>query len=106
MVSLLLVQVLGSAVTVFNDVCPERLELLHPYFRTLCQILPDVDEWGQIEIMQTLLRYARTQFLDPKADVPVKKAKASSDSDSGAHTAARLDVCVCACVHPMSKQKR
>ena len=43
-VSLLLVQVLGSAVTVFNDVCPERLELLHPYFRTLCQILPDVDE--------------------------------------------------------------
>ncbi len=84
-------QVLGSAITVFNEVCPERLELLHPHYRKLCQVLPDVDEWGQIAIMGTLLRYARTQFLNPKAESTEAKRgrKASSDdSDEG----------VCACV--------
>ena len=57
--------VLGSAVVAFNQICPHRFDLLHPHYRKLCRILADVDEWGQIVLLGTLLRYARTQFVKP-----------------------------------------
>ena len=60
--------VFGSAIAAFNEICPEQLELIHPHFRKLCSRLTDLDEWGQMMIMNVLLRYARTQFLDPRAD--------------------------------------
>jgi len=84
--------VLGSALMAFNAICPERYELLHPHFRKLCQLLADVDEWGQVMILNTLARYGRTQFLNPDIEnkqVPTKKKASSSwlgghssDSDS------------------------
>ena len=30
--------------------------------------MSDLDEWGQMMVMNVLLRYARTQFLDPRKD--------------------------------------
>jgi AP-3 complex subunit beta len=78
--------VLGSAIAAFNEVCPERLDIIHPHFRKLCNMLADTDEWGQIYILQLLTRYARLQFANPNADHPVKakrKAQFYSDDESG-----------------------
>ncbi|KAL1117858.1 hypothetical protein AAG570_004172 [Ranatra chinensis] len=57
--------VVGSAVMAFEEVCPERIDLIHKNFRKLCNLLVDVDEWGQVVIINMLTRYARTQFVDP-----------------------------------------
>ena len=57
--------VVGSAVMAFEEVCPERIDLVHKQFRKLCNLLVDVEEWGQVVIVNMLLRYARTQFVDP-----------------------------------------
>ncbi|VDO04267.1 unnamed protein product [Rodentolepis nana] len=58
--------VAGSAVQAFEEICSERLDLIHKHYRKLCSLLMDVDEWGQIAIINMLTRYARTQFPDPK----------------------------------------
>uniref|UniRef100_A0A146LRT5 AP-3 complex subunit beta n=1 Tax=Lygus hesperus TaxID=30085 RepID=A0A146LRT5_LYGHE len=57
--------VVGSAVMAFEEVCPEKISLIHKNFRKLCNLLVDVDEWGQVIIINMLTRYARTQFVDP-----------------------------------------
>ncbi|KAL1919435.1 uncharacterized protein VTP21DRAFT_2128 [Calcarisporiella thermophila] len=56
---------IGSVIMAFNEVCPERYDLIHPHFRKLCRMLIDCDEWGQIATLDLLLRYSRTQFTDP-----------------------------------------
>ncbi|KAJ3117869.1 AP-3 complex subunit beta-2, partial [Phlyctochytrium bullatum] len=89
--------VLGSVISGFNQICPERLDLIHKHYRKLCRLLIDADEWSQIEILNLLLRYARLNFLDPNKDegtvpeealskqedffVPTKQIAASSDFD-------------------------
>lgn len=60
--------VVGSAVMAFDEVCPERVDLIHKNYRKLCNLLVDVDEWGQVIIINMLTRYARTQFVDPNPD--------------------------------------
>jgi AP-3 complex subunit beta len=59
------VLVIGSAVMAFTEVCPERVDLIHQVYRKLCALLVDVDEWGQVTIVNMLTRYARMQFADP-----------------------------------------
>ncbi|KAG0220258.1 AP-3 complex subunit beta-2 [Mortierella sp. NVP41] len=56
---------IGSVLMAFNQVCPDRMDLIHPQYRKLCKMLVDMDEWGQITAMDLLLRYSRTQFLNP-----------------------------------------
>ncbi|KAG0027329.1 AP-3 complex subunit beta-2 [Podila clonocystis] len=56
---------IGSVLMAFNQVCPDRLDLIHPQYRKLCRMLVDMDEWGQITALDLLLRYSRTQFLNP-----------------------------------------
>ncbi|KAJ6494718.1 adaptin N terminal region-domain-containing protein [Mycena vitilis] len=56
---------IGSVAVAFEDVCPTRLDMLHPQYRRLCRILVDVDEWGQIDLLNLLLRYARTMLPRP-----------------------------------------
>lgn len=83
--------VVGSAVMAFEEVCPERTDLIHKNYRKLCNILVDVDEWGQVLIINMLTRYARTQFTDPNVDDEVldedgeaknkKFYESSTDSD-------------------------
>ena len=51
--------VFGSALTAFNEICPEQIDIIHPHFRKLCNRLADLDEWGQMMVMNVLLRYAR-----------------------------------------------
>jgi len=64
--------VLGSAVAAFEEVCPDRFDLIHANFRKFCDILADVDEWGQALILGMLTRYGRSQFPDPDKQ-PEKK---------------------------------
>lgn len=69
------VLVIGSAVMAFTKVCPERVDLIHQVFRKLCMLLVDVDEWGQVIIINMLTRYARTQFTDPNKFVRISLPK-------------------------------
>lgn len=78
--------VAGSVVMAFEEVCPERIDLIHKNFRKLCNLLIDVEEWGQVVIINMLTRYARTQFLDPnKAEIIQEETEKSfygeEDSD-------------------------
>ncbi|KAI7905881.1 adaptin N terminal region-domain-containing protein [Cokeromyces recurvatus] len=57
--------VIGSTIMAFNEVCPNRFDLIHPCYRKLCSMLGDCDEWGQMSILNLLLRYGRNQFLNP-----------------------------------------
>ena len=57
--------VIGSAVMAFEEVCPDKIELIHKNYRKLVSLLVDVEEWGQVVIINMLTRYARTQFADP-----------------------------------------
>ncbi|GMF22990.1 unnamed protein product [Phytophthora lilii] len=81
--------VLGSAVQALNEVCPDRLDLLHRPFRKLCHLLADIDEWGQTVTLNVLIRYCREQFQAPevmkeegKKDMfPKRKARRGFYSD-------------------------
>ncbi|KAM4638957.1 AP-3 complex subunit beta-1 isoform 2-T2 [Amazona ochrocephala] len=57
--------VAGSVVMAFEEVCPDRIDLIHKNYRKLCNLLIDVEEWGQVVIIHMLTRYARTQFVSP-----------------------------------------
>ncbi|KAJ8417941.1 hypothetical protein AAFF_G00227840 [Aldrovandia affinis] len=78
--------VAGSVVMAFEEVCPERIELIHKNYRKLCNLLVDVEEWGQVVIINMLTRYARTQFLNPNISESVleeggEKAFYGSDTE-------------------------
>ena len=53
----------------FEELCPDRVDLIHKNYRKLCNLLVDIDEWGQSAIIHTLTRYARSQFVDPNKAV-------------------------------------
>ncbi|KAG5637426.1 hypothetical protein H0H81_004633 [Sphagnurus paluster] len=58
---------IGSVAVAFEAVCPTRLDLLHQRYRALCKLLVEVDEWGQFDLMNLLLRYVRTMLPRPIA---------------------------------------
>ncbi|PFX34388.1 AP-3 complex subunit beta-2 [Stylophora pistillata] len=66
--------VAGSAVMAFEDVCPDRIDLIHKNYRKLCNLLIDIDEWGQVAVIHMLTRYARTQFIDPNKELLSEEA--------------------------------
>ncbi|KAJ1389420.1 Clathrin/coatomer adaptor, adaptin-like, N-terminal [Sesbania bispinosa] len=49
--------VVGAAASAFSSVCPNNFSLIGRNYRRLCEILPDVEEWGQIMLIGILLRY-------------------------------------------------
>jgi AP-3 complex subunit beta len=55
----------GSVAIAFETICPTRLDLLHAHYRRLCRVLVDVDEWGQVNLLELLVRYARTMLPRP-----------------------------------------
>ncbi|MBN3307834.1 AP3B2 protein, partial [Amia calva] len=80
--------VAGSVVMAFEEVCPERIDLIHKNYRKLCNLLIDVEEWGQVVIINMLTRYARTQFLNPNHNESLledsaEKAFYGSDEEEG-----------------------
>ncbi|KAF9000675.1 adaptin N terminal region-domain-containing protein [Cyathus striatus] len=56
---------IGSVAVAFEATCPTRLDLLHQQYRRFCKILVDVDEWGQVNLLNLLLRYTRTMLPRP-----------------------------------------
>ena len=58
-------QVMGSAIAAYEDVCPDSWELIHPHYRRICNSLVQVDPWGQVTILNMLLRYVRAHFAEP-----------------------------------------
>jgi len=75
--------VAGSAIQAFEEVCPERIDLIHKNYRKLCNLLVDVEEWGQVVIINMLTRYSRTQFLNPNEEVSISKKIVIHYPDSG-----------------------
>ncbi|XP_063539803.1 AP-3 complex subunit beta-2 isoform X1 [Cydia strobilella] len=59
----------------FTEVCPERMSLIHRSYRKICSLLADVDEWGQLTLLNVLTVYAKTFFPDPNDE------QYSTDSD-------------------------
>ncbi|KAK7300719.1 hypothetical protein RJT34_11568 [Clitoria ternatea] len=49
--------VVGAAASAFASVCPNNFSLIGRNYKRLCEILPDVEEWGQIILIGILLRY-------------------------------------------------
>ncbi|CAF2484524.1 unnamed protein product [Rotaria sp. Silwood2] len=72
----------GSAVQAFEHVCPERIDLIHKNYRRLCNLLVDIDEWGQVTVLNMLTRYARTQFVDPNKTYEDDKKDFYGDDDT------------------------
>lgn len=56
---------LGTAVLALDTIASSRLDLLHVHFRRLCRALPDIDAWGQVDVLRVLVRYARTMLPKP-----------------------------------------
>jgi len=59
--------VLTSALVAFCELCPERLQVLHTSYRKICHLLTDMDEWGQVVVIDLMARYCRRFFKEPKA---------------------------------------
>ncbi len=81
--------VVGSAVTAFLEVCPDRIDLIHKHYRGLVRKLVDMDEWGQLATLRLMVFYARKCF--PRRTRRIKKTgnkgfygdEASDEEDSG-----------------------
>lgn len=96
--------VLTSAVIAFSDLCPQKLELLHGCFRKLCNLIADMDEWGQIIVIDVLTRYCRQFFEAPRGTGSaeaidaerrvVRTLQASGLPSSNTSSAAGLDALV------------
>lgn len=56
--------VLTSALIAFAQLSLQ-LHFLHHSFRKICHLLTDMDEWGQVVVLDLLTRYCRTYFRQP-----------------------------------------
>ena len=72
---------LGASLTAFLEICPERLDLLHPYYRHICRLVVDADEWGQVVVLEVLTRYARTMLEKPETPTAKRDAKSGDESE-------------------------
>jgi AP-3 complex subunit beta len=63
--------VVGSAVSAFLEVCPERIDLIHKHYRSLVRKIVDMDEWGQLATLRLMTVYSRKCF--PKITRRLKK---------------------------------
>jgi vesicle coat complex subunit len=64
--------VAGAAIQAFAELCPDRLDLIHPVYRSLCKMAVDMDEWGQLSLIKLLTNYSRKCF--PQRTKRVKRA--------------------------------
>ncbi|MCJ1280716.1 AP-3 complex subunit beta [Xylographa opegraphella] len=71
--------VVGSAVTAFLEICPDRIDLIHKHYRALIRKLVDMDEWGQLALIRLMTVYARKCF--PKRFTRLKKDSAKDFYD-------------------------
>ncbi|KAF2744218.1 ARM repeat-containing protein [Sporormia fimetaria CBS 119925] len=76
--------VAGAAVAAFLQMCPDRLDLIHPHYRSLVRKLVDMDEWGQLATLRLMTVYARKCF--PRRTKKVKKANTNNTKGSAKPT--------------------
>ena len=58
----------GPAARALLTIAPTRFDLLHPHFRRLARLLVDADAWGQVDLLEVLIRYARRMLSKPSDD--------------------------------------
>ena len=62
--------VFSSAIIAYSEICPTRFDLLNPCFRRMLEMLPLLEDSAQAVALTVLMKYARTQFIQPtEADV-------------------------------------
>lgn len=54
--------VAGAAVQTFTEICPHRMDIVHPVYRKLCRMIADMDEWAQLALLRLFTFYARKCF--------------------------------------------
>lgn len=72
--------VTGAAVAAFLEICPDRLDLIHPHYRSLVQKLGDMDEWGQLATLRLMMVYARKCF--PRRTKKVRRTANNTNTKS------------------------
>lgn len=72
---------LGASLTAFSEICPDRLDLLHPYYRHICRLLVDADEWGQAVALGVMTRYARVMLEKPEITESAQPAKSEKTAN-------------------------
>ncbi|KAH0598561.1 hypothetical protein MHUMG1_03862 [Metarhizium humberi] len=71
--------VAGAAVSAFLEVCPDRIDLIHPHYRSLVRKIVDMDEWSQLAMLRLMVYYARKCFprvKEPAATSPHRDTNA------------------------------
>lgn len=63
--------VAGAAVMAFLELCPNRLDLVHPHYKGLVRKLVDMDEWAQLASIRLFMVYSRKCF--PRRTKKIKK---------------------------------
>jgi len=81
--------VLGSAVAAFEEVCPDRFDLIHSNYRKFVSLIGDFDEWGQQILINMLIRYGRLQFLNP--NILIKQTETEGDEEEDENELNYLD---------------
>jgi vesicle coat complex subunit len=76
--------VAGAAVAAFMETCPNRLDLIHPHYRSLVRKIVDMDEWGQLATLRLMMVYARKCF--PRRTRKVKRLNTNTISGQGRTT--------------------
>jgi AP-3 complex subunit beta len=82
--------VISCALAVWEHVCPERTDLLHRPYRTICRLLVEMDEWGQLVAMRVLTIYVRRCFSKPTEPESPQNANPNFYED-GAEDTSSLD---------------
>ncbi|KAL9118748.1 MAG: hypothetical protein Q9187_004706 [Circinaria calcarea] len=77
--------VVGSAVTAFLEVCPERIDLIHKHYRALVRKLVDMDEWGQLATLNLLTIYSRKCFPRRTAQATKSQTKGFYKDEASEH---------------------
>lgn len=72
--------VAGAAVSAYLDFCPDRLDIIHPHYRSLIRKLVDMDEWSQLATLRLMMIYARRCF--PRQTKHIKKATQSANTNT------------------------
>jgi AP-3 complex subunit beta len=73
--------VAGAAVYSFLEICPDRLEMIHPHWRGLIKKLVDMDEWGQLATLELMLMYGRKCFTRKTKKVKKEEAEQLKSKD-------------------------
>jgi AP-3 complex subunit beta len=72
--------VVGAAVAAFMEICPERIDLIHPSYKSIIKQLVDMDEWGRLATLRMLVSYTRQCFPAKSGDPDLELLLQSSAS--------------------------